>query len=357
MPITNFEQLRKIVEGKRNAPLVAGVNVSVTSAIRLGAVEAVDSKRFPLAQIRARFDACPFCQAMHNKVLRIDQHSNYLPPFHINCRCVVVRLSEGAAPVDFDPNDAEIQQNLHHAHFVADLVKGREVRYEALKVPARVEGRDFIFRRVKDPATGRWVSKLEFRQGQPTSLVIEGLENLLPPKGEKDVFDLQRIGRAIRQIRQAYPELFRRADLRRVFILSQERGEKLDFRGNVNPFSGTVILNPAKIAKGMPEIGVTDATEQFILTFVEELLHPKVAVYALNHPTRWERLINQFKTERALKLPPIYRQGIQVQDEWRKDNHEWVTKIIAARIVGRSDLLTEVAEKASQQFWQKVSEE
>ncbi len=41
MPI-NLEQLRQIAEGKRNAPLVAAVRVSVTTAIRLGGVEALD---------------------------------------------------------------------------------------------------------------------------------------------------------------------------------------------------------------------------------------------------------------------------------------------------------------------------
>ncbi|MCX7969141.1 MAG: phage head morphogenesis protein, partial [Armatimonadetes bacterium] len=319
----------------------------------LGALEALDPKNFPLAQIRAREDACPFCRAMHNKVLRIDQHHAYLPPFHINCRCVVVRLSEGAAPVDFDPDDEEIKRNLHHAHFVADLVKGRQVRYEALKVPARVEGRDFIFRRVRDKETGRWLSKLEFRQGQPTWLKFEGFENLLPEKGQEPVFDLQRIGRAIRQLRQAYPELFHRADVRSVVILSQQRGAKVNFRGQVGLSSGTHFLNLAQIAKAKPVIGVTDANDQFLLTLVEELLHTKVKTYSLNHPNRWERLIKQI-LPKGLETPPIYRRGIEVQREWRRDYHEWVTKVIAARLVGKSDLLSEPAMKVAQKLWDEV---
>ena len=202
MPITRWEELRQIMQNKRNAPLVAGVRVSVTSAMRLGALEAVDANRFPLAQIRARPDSCPFCAAMHEKILRIDQHSAYLPPFHINCRCVVVRLSEDAATPDFDPNDEEIQRNLPKAHFVADTVKGREVRYEALKIPARVEGRDFIFRRVKDPTTGRWVSKLEFRQPPQREMPSIILTGFMPPVGERPRVSLQRIGRILRQLPQ-----------------------------------------------------------------------------------------------------------------------------------------------------------
>ena len=197
MPI-NLEQLRQIAEGKRNAPLVAGVRVSVTSAIRIGGMEVVDPKRFPLVEIRARADACPFCQAMNRKVFRKDAFNAYLPPFHINCRCVVVHLGEGVAQENFDPN--EVEPLLRHAHFVADRVRGREVRYEALQIPARVEGRDFIFRRVKDPTTGQWVRKLTFRPPPERNMPGFFLEGLLPPPGERPVVSLQVIGRTLRQI-------------------------------------------------------------------------------------------------------------------------------------------------------------
>jgi len=194
----NLAQLRQIAEGKRNAPLVAGVRVSVTSAIRIGGMEAVDPKRFPLVEIRARADACPFCQAMNRKVFRKDAFNAYLPPFHINCRCVVVHLQEGVAQENFDPN--EVEPLLRHAHFVADRVRGREVRYEALQIPARVEGRDFIFRRVKDPTTGQWVRKLTFRPPPERNMPGFFLEGLLPPPGERPVVSLQVIGRTLRQI-------------------------------------------------------------------------------------------------------------------------------------------------------------
>ena len=251
MPI-NLEQLRQIAEGKRNAPLLAGVRVSVTSAIRLAGVEVLDPKQFPLVEIRARADACPFCAAMNRKVFRKDAFNAYLPPFHINCRCVAVHLTEGAAQENFDPK--EVEPLLKHAHFVADRIAPRPVRYEALQIPARVEGRDFIFRRIKDPKTGRWVSKLEYRPGEERMIELQGFERLLPSKGERPIFDLQRIGRAIRQLRQAYPELFKRADIRRVIILPPSVGQKWGWRGQVNSYSGTVFLNPAQIEKGNPSI-------------------------------------------------------------------------------------------------------
>ncbi|MFA0751364.1 MAG: hypothetical protein SLRJCFUN_001767 [Candidatus Fervidibacter sp.] len=353
MPITNWEELKRIVEGKRNAPLVAGINVSVTSAIRLGAVEAVDAKRFPLAQIKARPDACPFCRAMHDKVLRVDEHSAYLPPFHINCRCVVVRLSEGVAPVDFNTEDEEIQRNLRHAHFVADLVKGREVRYEALKIPARVEGRDFIFRRVKDPTTGRWVSKLEYRPGEARMVQFIGLENLMPSKGERAIFDLQRIGRAIRQLRQAYPELFVRADIRRVYVIEAARGQKWHWRGMVNPYSGTILLNPAKIEKGMPSVGVIDPTEQFLLTLVEELMHPKVQLSVERHPERFRQYDDQIWQRGHHILRPLFRKGENERFSWRRNTQEWLTKALTFYLAGQKGQLLDLPFSLGR-LWEEV---
>ncbi|MCS7191521.1 MAG: phage head morphogenesis protein [Armatimonadetes bacterium] len=351
MAITSWEELRKIMEGKRNAPLIAGINVSVTSAIRLGALEALDPKKFPLAQIKAREDACPFCRAMHNKVLRIDQHHAYLPPFHINCRCVVVRLSEGAAPVDFDPEDEEIKRNLHHAHFVADLVKGRQVRYEALRVPARVEGRDFIFRRFKDKATGRWLSKLEFRQGKPTWLKFEGFENLLPEKGQEPVFDLQRIGRAIRQLRQAYPELFHRADLRRVVIRPRLPKPYETERGFTRPPSGIVWLGATEISQRKLPLGNITATDQFLLTLVEELLHPKARTYKINHTKRWSRKRDSLMGRDWL-LPILYKDlSLEQQREILKDFEDWVCKGIAALLVGQSRLINDEVEHILRSLW------
>jgi len=194
----NLEQLRQIAQNKRNAPLIAGVRVSVTSAIRIGGMEVIDPKRFPLVEIRARVDACPFCRAMNRKVFRKDAFSAYLPPFHINCRCIAVHLQEGVAQENLDPN--EVEPLLRHAHFVADRIRGREVRYEALQIPARVEGRDFIFRRVKDPATGQWVTKLQFRPPPEREMPGFFLQGLLPPPGERPVVSLQVIGRTLRQI-------------------------------------------------------------------------------------------------------------------------------------------------------------
>jgi hypothetical protein len=349
MPI-NLEQLRQLAQGKRNAPLVAGVRVSVTSAIRLGGMEVVDPKRFPLVEIRARADACPFCKAMNRKVFRKDAFNAYLPPFHINCRCIVVHLQEGMAQENFDPN--EVEPLLKHAHFVADRVKGREVRYEALQVPARVEGRDFIFRRVKDPTTGRWVSKLEFRPGEERMVQFRGLENLLPPKGERPVFDLRRIGRAIRQLRQAYPELFVRADLRRVFVLSSSLVQKFSWRGQVNPYSGTVFLNPVQIERGSPSVGIFDPTDQFLLTLVEELVHPKIQVFVERHPKRFSQYEGQI-WQRGYLLRPLFRQGENQRATWRRNAQEWLTKALTFFLTGEKGKLADMP-FSMENLWQEV---
>jgi hypothetical protein len=102
------------------------------------------------------------------------------------------------AQENFDPK--EVESLLKHAHFVADRVTAREVRYEALQIPARVEGRDFIFRRVKDPTTGRWVSKLTFRPPPDRTMPSLHLAGLLPPPGQQPVVPMRTLGRALRQL-------------------------------------------------------------------------------------------------------------------------------------------------------------
>jgi hypothetical protein len=254
------------------------------------------------------------------------------------------------AQENFDPN--EVEPLLKHAHFVADRVKGREVRYEALQVPARVEGRDFIFRRVKDPTTGRWVSKLEFRPGEERMVQFRGLENLLPPKGERPVFDLRRIGRAIRQLRQAYPELFVRADLRRVFVLSSSLVQKFSWRGQVNPYSGTVFLNPVQIERGSPSVGIFDPTDQFLLTLVEELVHPKIQVFVERHPKRFSQYEGQI-WQRGYLLRPLFRQGENQRATWRRNAQEWLTKALTFFLTGEKGKLADMP-FSMENLWQEV---
>jgi len=239
----NLEQLRQLAEGKRNAPLVAGVRVSVTSAIRLGGMEVVDPKRFPLVEIRARADACPFCQAMNRKVFRKDAFNAYLPPFHINCRCIVVHLQEGVAQENFDPN--EVEPLLGHAHFVADRVKGREIRYEALQVPSRVEGRDFIFRRVKDPTTGRWISKLTFRPPPDRTMPSIHLTGLLPQEGQPPVVPLTTLGRALRQLPSDFWQTIAASTII-VPPIDSDLARNLEREGNISKRIGDLlVINPS----------------------------------------------------------------------------------------------------------------
>jgi len=264
MPIRSFEELQRIAEGKRNPPLVAGVNVSVTSALRLGGLTTVDPKQFPLVQIRARMDACPFCSAMNGKVLRKDQHGDYLPPFHINCRCTIVHLTEGTFPVDFNPD--EVQDLLKHAHFVADRVTAKRVRYEALEIPARVEGRDFIFRRVKDEM-GRWVSKLEFRRPPDRRMPSFHLAGLMPPAGEPPLVSLRQLGRALRQLS---PESFP-SSVSSVVAPPADSPlvRQLEREGvMVKDYQGVAVINTARL---MRELQRTDDKLRYLLTFITNL--------------------------------------------------------------------------------------
>jgi hypothetical protein len=233
-------------------------------------------------------------------------------------------------------------------------VKGREVRYEALQVPARVEGRDFIFRRVKDPTTGRWVSKLEFRPGEERMVQFRGLENLLPPKGERPVFDLRRIGRAIRQLRQASPELFVRADVRQVVVLDAESAKRRDYRGEADLFLGFIFLNPQRIAQGNPFIGVTDPNTQFLLTLTEELLHFKVREFALKQTDKWVDMRESIREGEI--YPPLYRQGEHPQRQWRRDFDEWVSKGLAAYLTGERNLLRDEVVPRLRELWQGMRE-
>ena len=282
MPI-NLERLRQIAEGKRNAPLVAAVRVSVTTAIRLGGVEALDPKQFPLVEIRARADACPFCAAMNRKVFRKDAFNAYLPPFHINCRCVAVHLTEGAAQENFDPK--EVEPLLKHAHFVADRIAPKEVRYEALQIPARVEGRDFVFRRVKDPQTGRWVSKLTFRPSPERAMPSFHLQGLLPPAGERPVLSLVQLGRALRQLPKEVwqlPQELPRAFSPSAVIFPPKNSDlvkELDRAGQlfrIDRENGLVIINPNRFEAIVRQF----SEEERLAVALRELFRPIVPTVA-----------------------------------------------------------------------------
>jgi len=304
MPI-NLEQLRQLAQGKRNAPLVAGVRVSVTSAIRLGGMEVVDPKRFPIVEIRARADACPFCQAMNRKVFRKDAFNAYLPPFHINCRCIVVHLQEGMAQENFDPK--EVEPLLKHAHFVADRLTAKQVRYEALQIPARVEGRDFIFRRVKDPTTGRWVSKLTFRPPPDRTMPSLHLAGLLPPVGEKPVISLVTLGRALRQLPKEVwqltnelPNAFNASSL--IFppkgsdlARALERTKEL-FR--IDRENGLVIFNPHRFEEILRQVGDDERLSIALRELFRPIL-PTVSEASEKYQVRFDWLLTK-----VASLPP-----------------------------------------------------
>ncbi len=118
---------------------------------------------YPLFEWMAALEptTCPFCRHMDGKILdrRTDGKRNF-PPAHINCMCIPVYISrEEVGPdgeevrADFKP-DADYQELLDkHAHFIFD-----PNQYEPLRVRAFVDGREFVFKRIKDAVTGEMKS-------------------------------------------------------------------------------------------------------------------------------------------------------------------------------------------------------
>jgi hypothetical protein len=142
--------------------MLAGVTGAFPATyFQLGKDGALPADDYPLAQIIEHLDAhvCDLCRHVHGMILRKDtkEYARWQFPSHLNCRRILVDIHRDE--VDNDgrptaPNFAEPPAELvaRHGHFVNDPKK-----YEALRVPARPTGRDFIVRR---------------RAGRPTELVF-----------------------------------------------------------------------------------------------------------------------------------------------------------------------------------------
>ena len=147
-------------------PDIIAQALAITAQVLIGDLteqaraEMADIDRFPLAQIVEVLDdrTCPLCEYMDGMWLRRD-----MPDFarwsrspHVNCRRTLHYLSGPGLEADFIPPPAELVDE--HGHFIRDPDK-----YEALRIPAQPEGRDFVFKRVRDPRSGVLVSVLEWR--------------------------------------------------------------------------------------------------------------------------------------------------------------------------------------------------
>jgi len=119
------------------------------------------------------------CLRLHNQIFdrRDPSFAEFSPPVGINCThfWTYIHKSDGRRPNFVRPEQAVIDRD---GHFVRDPQK-----YSPLRVRARANGRDFIFRRVKDPETGEVVSRITWRQ-RGMDAPVSGIENLLPTKEE-----------------------------------------------------------------------------------------------------------------------------------------------------------------------------
>ncbi|MBC7289362.1 MAG: hypothetical protein H5T86_15240 [Armatimonadetes bacterium] len=116
---------------------------------------------------------CELCRALNGQRIKVDSpNDRFRPPVHINCRCIPVWIKddeidpETGEPVQ--PSDFHIPEDLveQHGQFVA-----RPHQYASLRVPARPEGRDFIFIPGKRGERGRLV----WRPGLPDYAVQDAL--------------------------------------------------------------------------------------------------------------------------------------------------------------------------------------
>lgn len=111
-------------------------------------------------------DSCALCQELDGRIFLASspEAKRFSPPLHINCDCIWIEVG---------PEEIVRPEDVVGADYVAgiaDLVDqhgtwlGEEIKYEALRCPSGPNGRDWTFRRIKDPQTGELVSQLEWRR-------------------------------------------------------------------------------------------------------------------------------------------------------------------------------------------------
>jgi len=133
--------------------------------------ESADLALWPLAQRIAILDerVCELCEYLDGMIMRRDSpdFAQYGKPVHINDRCRIayigadeVEIDEHGRPVPMTPDFVAPPLELirKHGHFIAD-----PDRYAPLRIPAQPEGRDFVFKRVRDPRSGDLVSVIDWR--------------------------------------------------------------------------------------------------------------------------------------------------------------------------------------------------
>lgn len=151
--------------------LAITAQVIISDLTEQARAELADADLFPLVQIIEVLDdrTCLLCEYMDGMTMdrRMPGYERWARPPHINCRRTYgyisaeeMQIDEEGRPVPVEPTFVEPPASLvdKHGHFIRDPDK-----YAPLRIPAQPEGRDFVFKRIKDPATGRLVSVMEWR--------------------------------------------------------------------------------------------------------------------------------------------------------------------------------------------------
>lgn len=144
--------------------LRATAAVTVMDITNMAEHDVVPEDQYPLARRIEVLDdrICPLCEELHGQVFdrRSEAYQRYRGLVHINCRgtwSYIHRDEQGPDGRPSQPNFKPPAQDLldKHGHFIID-----PNRYEPLNVIGWTDMREFVFKRVLDPVTGRLVSRL-----------------------------------------------------------------------------------------------------------------------------------------------------------------------------------------------------
>jgi hypothetical protein len=165
------------VEQTRDSVLAGITGAFPAAYYQLGKDDGLDPVEYPLAQIIEHLDGkiCPLCRSVHGKIVAkgTPEWVRWRLPSHINCRRITVDIHKDEVDNEGNPTrpdfvEPEADLVKRHGHFVNDPKK-----YEALRVPARPTGRDFIVRRLAGQST-----ELIFARALPEGLLKATLRTI-----------------------------------------------------------------------------------------------------------------------------------------------------------------------------------
>lgn len=138
--------------------LQATASVTVTNNYGLGRDASMPVDQFPLAEISESLDdrVCSLCAHLDGMIIdrNTPSYDEYRWPSHINCRRIMVYIGKDEIDIDGQPMRPNFQAPPRellekHGHFHIDPDK-----YAELRMPARPEGRDFVFSPGQDGQPG-----------------------------------------------------------------------------------------------------------------------------------------------------------------------------------------------------------